>query len=82
MSYHFVVFMSTKNNKCHFLWLQQQHGWLVVEKSMDVLESTCSCESIHWKQFPYGVYYPRVLKVCAFVNVIDYTHGILFVHPS
>jgi hypothetical protein len=73
--------MSTKEQQMSFS-LAATTCWLVVEKSMDVLESTCSCESIHWKQFPYGVYYPRVLKVCAFVNVIDYTHGILFVHPS
>jgi len=74
--------MSTKEQQMSFSSVATTTCSLVAEKSMDVVESICSCESIHWRQFPYGVYYPRVLKVCTFANVIDYTHGILFVHPS
>ncbi len=81
MSYHLVGFMKTKEQQMSFA-LAATTRWLVVDKSIGVVESTCSCDSIHWRGFPYGVYYPRVLKVYAFANVIDYTYGILFVHPS
>jgi hypothetical protein len=74
--------MSIKEQQMSFALIATKTRWLVVDKSMDVVESTCSCESLHWRRFPYVVYYPRVLKVCAFANVIDYTHWILFVHPS
>jgi hypothetical protein len=81
MSYDLVGFMNTKEQQMSFALAATTHS-LVVDKSMDVVESTCSCESIHWRQFPYVFYYLRVLKVCTFANVIDYTYVILFVHPS
>jgi hypothetical protein len=81
MSYDLVGFLNTKEQQMSFPLAATKH-WLVVDKSMDVVESTCGCESIHWRKFPYVVYYRRVLKVCTFANVIDYTYGILFVHPN
>jgi len=47
MSYHLVGFMSTKEQQMSFALTATTTRWLVLDKSMDVVESTCSCESIH-----------------------------------
>ncbi len=43
MSYHLVGFKRTKGQQISFALATTTTRWLVVDKSMDVVESTCSC---------------------------------------